>query len=76
MTPETGFKSYKDYSFKGITIKAFKCPTCQRGRLFTPEGSIDYKEWKKIKKLRKKIQNYFWFFPRSDLSETKRYGMR
>ena len=34
-----GFRSDKDYSFNGITIKAFKCPTCQRGRLFTPFGA-------------------------------------
>ena len=48
-----GYKSYRDYSVKGITIKAFKCPTCHRGRLFTPKGSMSYKEWKDWKKVRK-----------------------
>ena len=48
-----GYRSYRDYSVKGITIKAFKCPTCHRGRLFTPKGSMSYKEWKDWKKVRK-----------------------
>ena len=50
-----GFRSEKDYSFNGITIKAFKCPTCQRGRLFTPFGA-GYSFTKKALKKKQKQQ--------------------
>ena len=51
-----GFKSYKDYSVKGITVKSFKCPTCHRGRLFTPKGSMNYNERKDWKSARKALR--------------------
>ena len=51
-----GFRSYRDYSVKGITIKAFKCPTCNRSRLFTPKGSMYYNELKDCKKVSKKVR--------------------
>ena len=51
-----GYRSYRDYSVEESTVKSFKCPTCHRRRLFTPKGSMNYKEWKDWKKVRKALR--------------------
>lgn len=49
------FKCYGNYSFGQETIKVQKCPTCDRWRLFTPDGPLSHLKFIEIKKKVEKI---------------------
>ncbi len=44
------FKCYGNYSFSQEIIKVQKCPTCDKLRLFTPDGPLSHSKFIEIKK--------------------------